>query len=73
MMILLSTMLLVNAAFAVLVWPPFLRRVSADPRARDEQGRATRFLTVHRVLIAAALVLATASAVIGVLGLVGAI
>lgn len=64
-MTLLAVLLLVNAAFNVLVWPRFYGRIAKDPRARDEQGRPTRFLTVHAVLIGAALVLAAISAVAG--------
>ena len=47
----LAIVLLVNAAFAVAVWPTFYKRVANDPRARDESGRPTTFLTVHRVII----------------------
>jgi hypothetical protein len=68
----LSVLLLVNAAFNILVWPTFLKRIARDPRARDEHGKATRFLTVHVVLIVAALVIAAVSAVAGVAGLVAA-
>ena len=68
----LSTLLLVNAAFNVLVWPTFWRRVARDPRARDAAGRPTRFLTVHAVLIGSALLIALASAVFGIIGLVSA-
>jgi hypothetical protein len=60
---LLAVLLLVNAVFNVVVWPAFLRRIAADPRARDAQGRRTRFYTVHLVLISSALVLAALSAV----------
>ncbi|MFS0867162.1 SCO4848 family membrane protein [Microbacterium sp. 179-B 1A2 NHS] len=60
---LLVALLLVNAAFNALVWPSFYRRVSRDPRARDDAGKPTRFLTVHAVLVAAALVIALASAI----------
>lgn len=67
---LLAVLLLVNAAFNVLVWPTFYRRVAKDPRARDENGRPTRFLTVHAVLIGSALLLAAASAVVGIWALV---
>lgn len=70
MLVTLSTLLLVNGIFNVLVWPPFLRRVSADPRARDDEGNATKFLLVHRVLIALALVLAAVSLVTAVVGFV---
>jgi len=70
MLITAAIVLFVNAVFNVLVWPRFLKRIAADPRARDEQGRATAFLTVHVVLIVAALVVAAASLVAGILLLV---
>lgn len=60
-------LLLVNAVYNVVVWPRFWTRVAKDPRARDEHGRATKFLTVHAVLISIALVIAAASAVAGVM------
>ena len=68
-MLLLAILLLVNAAFNVLVWPTFSRRIAKDPRARDANGKATRFLTVHTVLIGAALVLAAVSAVAAIVWL----
>ncbi len=69
-MLLLAILLLANAAFNVLVWPAFFRRVSKDPRARDANCKATRFLTVHAVLIGAALLLAAVSAVAAIVFLV---
>ncbi|UKJ65239.1 hypothetical protein H1Q78_07915 [Cellulosimicrobium cellulans] len=65
-----SVVLLVTAAWNLLIWPRFLRRIAKDPRARDAEGRATRFLAVHVVLIAVSLVLALAVGVLGVLTLV---
>ena len=62
-----AILLLVNGVFNWIVWPPFYRRNASDPRARDEQGKATRFLKVHAILIGSALVLATVSLVFGVL------
>lgn len=59
-------MLLLNAVYNVIVWPRFWARVAKDPRARDEQGRPTRFLTVHAVLIGIALLIAVVSAVAGI-------
>jgi MASE2 domain len=67
---LLAVLLLVNAAFNVLVWPTFFRRIAKDPRARDANGRPTRFLTVHAALIGAALVLAAVSAVAAIVCLI---
>lgn len=67
---LLVTLLLINAAFNVLVWPTFYRRVAKDPRARDADGKPTKFLLVHAVLIAIALTIALASVVAAVIVLV---
>lgn len=70
---LVATLLMLNAVFNVVSWPTFLRRVSADPRARDADGRPTRFLAVHRVLVTIAMALAAASFVVAVIVLVVAI
>lgn len=59
-------LLLVNAFYNVIVWPQFWKRVTADPRARDESGKTTRFYRVHAVLIGIALLIAAASAVAGI-------
>ncbi|MGF6824634.1 hypothetical protein M2317_003567 [Microbacterium sp. ZKA21] len=72
-MIPLAILLFLNAAFNVIVWPRFYKRVAQDPRARDAEGRATAFLKVHVVLIVIALVLALVSAIAGVAALVGAL
>lgn len=72
MVVLGAVVLLVNAVWNALVWPPFLRRVSNDPRARDADGRPTRFLRVHQVLVTVSLALAAVSAVVGILMLLGA-
>jgi len=69
----LAILLFLNAAFNVIVWPRFYKRVAQDPRARDADGRATAFLKVHVVLIVIALVLALVSAIAGVAALVGAL
>lgn len=61
-----AVLLLVGAAFSLLVWPAFLRRVANDQRARDAHGKPTRFLTVHVVLVSIALVIAIAQGVVGV-------
>lgn len=65
----LIALLLVNAAFNALVWPSFYRRVSRDPRARDDSGAPTRFLIVHAVLVGTALLIAAASAVVAIIAL----
>ncbi|MCH1884151.1 hypothetical protein [Agrococcus sp. ARC_14] len=61
-----AVLLLVGAAFSLLVWPAFLRRVANDERARDAHGKPTRFLTVHVTLVAIAMVIAVAQAAAGI-------
>jgi len=65
----LSVVLIVAGAWSLIVWPQFLRRVMTDARARDANGKATKFLTVHVVLVTISMVLGLATAVIGVAGL----
>jgi uncharacterized membrane protein len=66
-----ALVLIIAGIWSLVVWPQFLRRVMKDPRARDAAGKATRFLTVHVVLVSISMVLGLATAVIGVLGLLG--
>ena len=66
-----ALVLIVAGVWSLVVWPQFLRRVMKDPRARDAAGKATKFLTVHVVLVSLSMVLGLATAVIGVLGLLG--
>lgn len=70
MIITLAILLLVNALWNALVWPRFYKRISTDPRARDESGKATTFLTVHAVLIGVSLLIAAVSLVVAVIALV---
>ncbi len=57
MSVFVVVVLLLGAAFNVLTWPTFLRRVARDPRARDASGARTRFYTVHLILVVLALAL----------------
>ncbi|WP_255767879.1 SCO4848 family membrane protein [Pseudarthrobacter sulfonivorans] len=66
-----ALVLIVAGVWSLVVWPQFLRRVMKDPRARDAEGKATKFLTVHVVLVSISMVLGAATAVIGVMGLFG--
>jgi len=65
-----SLVLVLTALWNLLIWPRFWQRIAKDPRSRDASGRASRFLTVHSVLIGVSLVLALAVGVLGVLTLV---
>jgi hypothetical protein len=67
----LGWVLIIAGAWSLVVWPQFLKRVMKDPRARDAAGKATKFLTVHVVLVTVSMVLGLATAAIGVAGLLG--
>ncbi|WLQ05251.1 SCO4848 family membrane protein [Arthrobacter oryzae] len=66
----LAWVLIVAGVWSLVVWPQFLKRVMKDPRARDTAGKATRFLTIHVVLVSVSLVLGAATAAIGIAALV---
>ncbi|MDQ0617618.1 SCO4848 family membrane protein [Arthrobacter globiformis] len=66
----LALVLIVSGVWSLAVWPQFLRRVMKDPRARDAAGKATKFLTVHIVLVTVSMVLGAATAAIGIAALV---
>lgn len=68
--LLVSWILIIAGVWALVVWPQFLRRVMKDPRARDGAGRATKFLTVHVVLVSISMILGAATAAIGIAGLI---
>ncbi|MFB2555060.1 SCO4848 family membrane protein [Herbiconiux liangxiaofengii] len=68
----LAILLFVNAAWNAIVWPQFYKRVSRDERARDANGKPTRFLVVHAVLIGISLVIAVISLIAGIVALAGA-
>jgi hypothetical protein len=64
-----SLLLLVAAIWNFVIWPPFLRRIAKDDRARDAEGNPTTFLRVHAILIGISLTLAIAVGVLGILTL----
>ncbi len=67
----LALVLILAGVWTLIVWPPFLRRILKDPRARNEAGRPTRFMTVHLMLISTSMVLGLATAIIGIRAAIG--
>ena len=64
-----SVLLIVTGLWNLVIWPQFLRRVVKDPRARDDAGKATTFLTVHLVLVSISMALGLAVGVVGIAAL----
>lgn len=67
----LSWVLILAGIWSLIVWPPFLRRVLKDPRARDESGGLTKFLAVHFMLVSTSMIFGIATLVIGIRSLFG--
>ena len=67
----LALVLVIAGLWSIIVWPVFLKRVLKDPQARDANGAPTRFLTTNLMMISTAMIIALATAVIGVRGLIG--
>lgn len=66
----LVALLIVAGLWNLVVWPPFLRRVLRDARARDASGKATKFLIVHVVLVSVSLALGLAVGAVGIAAIV---
>jgi len=64
-----SVLLIVTGLWNLVIWPQFLRRVVKDPRARDDAGKATTFLTVHLVLVSISMALGLAVGIVGIAAL----
>lgn len=64
-------LLIIIAVWNFIVWPAFLRRVIRDPRSQSQNGKVSKFLVVHIVLVTISLVLAVVGAVFGILLLNG--
>ncbi len=64
-----AALLIAAGAWNLFIWPQFAKRIIADPRSRDEQGRRTPFFTVHAVLISISLALGIAVGTVGVVAL----
>lgn len=67
----LAVILIIAGVWTLVVWPPFLRRLMKDPKSRDENGRATNFMSIQLMLISTSMVLGLATAVIGVRAAIG--
>ncbi len=64
----LALLLALNVLFNIAVWPQFANRVFKDDRARDANGKATKFLTVHVVIFIVAAVVTLASIIGAIAG-----
>lgn len=67
-----SWTLVVFGVWSWVIWPVFIKNISADPRSWDVTGGPTGFLIVHLVLAVVSLVFGVVLPVIGIRGLLAA-
>lgn len=67
----LAIILIIAGLWSLLVWPSFLKDVLKSPKARDENGAATRYMTTNLMKISTAMVFGLATIVIGIRALMG--
>ena len=67
----LAIVLIIAGLWSILVWPSFLKDVLKSPKARDESGAPTRYMTVNLMKISSSMVFGLATIVIGVRALLG--
>lgn len=67
-----SWTLVVFGVWSWVIWPVFIKNISADPRSWNVTGGPTGFFIVHLVLTVVSLVFAVILPVIGIRGLLAA-
>ncbi|WP_237686581.1 SCO4848 family membrane protein [Arthrobacter jiangjiafuii] len=67
----LAVILIISGLWSLLVWPPYLIQAYKDPRARDEKGAPTRYLTVNLMKVTTSMVFGLATIIVGFRALMG--
>lgn len=67
----LAVILIIAGLWSLLVWPPYLIEAYKSPRARDEKGAPTRYLTVNLMKVTTSMVFGLVCIIIGFRGLTG--
>jgi hypothetical protein len=67
-----SWTLIVFGVWSWVIWPVFIKNISADPRSWTAAGAPTAFFLVHLVLTVVSMIFAIILPVIGIRGLLAA-
>jgi hypothetical protein len=67
----LAVILIIAGLWSLLVWPPYLIEAYKSPKARDENGAPTRYLTVNLMKVTTSMVFGLATIIVGFRALMG--
>nr|WP_231712944.1 hypothetical protein [Arthrobacter sp. zg-Y820] len=67
----LAVILIIGGFWSLIVWPPYLIEAYKSPRARDEKGAPTRYLTVNLMKATTSMLFGLVTIIVGFRGLMG--
>ncbi|WP_308470585.1 SCO4848 family membrane protein [Arthrobacter sp. 08Y14] len=67
----LAVILIVAGLWSLIVWPPYLIEAYKSPKARDEKGAPTRYLTVNLMKVTTSMVFGLVTIIVGFRALMG--
>ncbi|WP_341393906.1 SCO4848 family membrane protein [Arthrobacter sp. G119Y2] len=67
----LAVILIIGGLWSLIVWPPYLIEAYKSPKARDENGAPTRYLTVNLMKVTTSMIFGLVAIIVGFRGLTG--
>ena len=67
----LAVILIIAGLWSLIVWPPYLIEAYKSPRARDDKGAPTRYLTISFMKATTSMVFGLVIIIVGFRGLMG--
>ncbi|MDN3481525.1 hypothetical protein QMA10_06260 [Arthrobacter sp. APC 3897] len=67
----LAVILIIAGLWSLLVWPPYLIEAYKSPKARDEKGAPTRYLTVNLMKVSTSMLFGLVTIIVGFRALMG--
>ncbi|WP_307858992.1 SCO4848 family membrane protein [Arthrobacter sunyaminii] len=67
----LAVILIIAGLWSLIVWPPYLIEAYKSPKARDEKGAPTRYLTVNLMKVTTSMVFGLVTIIVGFRALMG--
>ncbi|WP_341481649.1 SCO4848 family membrane protein [Arthrobacter gengyunqii] len=67
----LAVILIIAGLWSLIVWPPYLIEAYKSPKARDEKGAPTRYLTVNLMKVSTSMVFGLVTIIVGFRALMG--
>ena len=67
----LAVILIIGGLWSLIVWPPYLIEAYKSPKARDEKGAPTRYLTVNLMKVSTSMLFGLVTIIVGFRALMG--